>query len=230
MINQNYLLRFTLASDAVFGSAEHSSPLVNIDIQHDRWGCPYLPGRTLKGVLREECANILFALERMRRGEKMQAAAEQLFGLRGGGLGKETILRFSDAQLPAADRQVLIEAVGIGKGGIQAKEVLDALTAFRSQTSINPMTGSARQKSLRRMRVILRETTFEAPLQFTREPRDEELALLSACVKALRRLGSSRNRGLGELKNVNLLNETGNDSDFIDSFKVFKQLLAGGTR
>ena len=49
------------------------------------------------------------------------------------------------------------------------------------------------------MRVVLRETPFQAELSFFQEPSDMDMALLSACVKAFRRAGTGRNRGRGEL-------------------------------
>ena len=226
MTNQDYLLQFTLASDAIFGSAERSTPLIDIDVQHDQWGCPYLPGRTLKGVLREECANILFALEKMGKEDGYIPAARKLFGVRGGGADEEPVLRFRNACLPAADRQVLVNAVK--SGAISSREVLDALTTPRSQTSIDELTGSAKPKSLRTLRTILRETTFKAPIHFIKKPEDKELELLCACMKGLRRLGSSRNRGLGELKDVLFWDETYKEDFFINTFKNFESKLTGG--
>ena len=58
------------------------------------------------------------------------------------------------------------------------------------------------------MRVILRETVFWAPLEFVTEPQPDELALLAACVKALRHAGTGRNRGRGRVQ-AELLDKDG---------------------
>ena len=62
------------------------------------------------------------------------------------------------------------------------------------------VTGAPLENTLRAMRVILRGIPFEAELSFQQPPSDDERALLAACVKALRRAGTGRNRGRGKLK------------------------------
>ncbi len=54
--------------------------------------------------------------------------------------------------------------------------------------------------TLRALRVILRETTFEAKLTFVQPSEVQDLALLTACILALRRAGTGRNRGRGRLR------------------------------
>jgi len=76
---------------------------------------------------------------------------------------------------------------------------LHSLTAIRRQTSIDAKTGAPLKETLRSMRVILRKTPFEAALTFGAYPTSDDLALLAACVKALRRAGTGRNRGRGKL-------------------------------
>jgi hypothetical protein len=76
------------------------------------------------------------------------------------------------------------------------------------------------------MRVILRETPFEAQLDFVEVPTNEDLGLLAACVKAWRRVGTARNRGLGKL--VANLYDVYPDNDTIlpvtdDYFEYFRQ-------
>ena len=59
-----YRLTFTLLSDATFGRGEGIAGLIDREVEHDRFGLPYLRGRTLKGLVSEEADNVLFALER----------------------------------------------------------------------------------------------------------------------------------------------------------------------
>jgi CRISPR/Cas system CSM-associated protein Csm3 (group 7 of RAMP superfamily) len=101
------------------------------------------------------------------------------------------------ARLPADLRQAIV--TDLRREEYQPVDVLDALTDVRYQTAVD-LTGKPVDGTLRAMRVILRKTAFEATLRFPEKPSDGELALLSACVHAARRLGTARNRGRGRVK------------------------------
>jgi len=64
-----FLLKFTLESDATFGRGDGVAGVVDSEVQHDPYGFPYLGGRALKGLLGDECANILFALEQQGKAQ-----------------------------------------------------------------------------------------------------------------------------------------------------------------
>lgn len=194
-----YRLQFTLLSDATFGRGDGVAGVVDAEVQHDPTGLPYLAGRTLKGLLGAECADIVFAIGKARpeQEERWKAAAYRLFGKSGGALDGEANLRVGSAQLPADLRSRI--AQDIEDGSITRAEVLESLTALRRQTAMDAVTGAPLENTLRSMRVILRKTPFEAVLSFQEMPGPDELALLAACVKALRRAGTGRNRGRGKL-------------------------------
>ncbi len=196
-----FQVAFTLKSDAVFGSASRSSTLVDTEVQYDDTGCPYLPGRTLKGVLREECANILFALSLNNSHTRWVTPAIRLFGVPGMH-DKESILKINDANLSAAVRKLISDAVRAEI--VTRNEVLTAMTSIRKQTRVDDVTGAAKDKSLRSIRTIIREISFYSRFQFTEKPEDDDLGLLYACVHALRRIGTNRNRGMGELSMTSL--------------------------
>lgn len=191
-------LKFTLKSDATFGRGDGVAGLVDSEVQHDSYGLPYLGGRSLKGLLGEACADIIFALECQGRATRWKQAAQRLFGRPGSQDQDQSILHVGDARLPEELRQAVKR--GIERGELTSKEVLGSLTAIRRQTAIDVRTGAPMKETLRSIRVILRETPFESTFTFVIEPKPDELALLAACTKALRRAGTSRNRGRGELK------------------------------
>ena len=193
-----FWLKFTLKSDATFGRGDGVAGVVDSEVQHDTYGLPYLGGRALKGLLGEECANILFALERQGWAERWQKAAQRLFGEPGSQEEDQALLHIGDARLPEDLREAVKR--GVKRGELTREQVLHSLTAIRRQTAIDPQTGAPLKETLRSMRVILRETPFEASLTFEANPTDDDLALLVACVKALRRAGTGRNRGRGELQ------------------------------
>jgi hypothetical protein len=192
-----FWLKFTLKSDATFGRGDGVAGVVDSEVQHDAVGLPSLGGRALKGLLGEECANILFALECQGRAQRWQMAAQRLFGSPGSQDEDQSLLHVGDARLPEDLRQAV--RVGIEREELTREHVLRSLTAIRRQTAIDAQTGAPKKETLRAMRVILRETSFAAALPFLADPEPDDLALLAACVKALRRAGMGRNRGRGEL-------------------------------
>jgi len=191
-----YLLKFVLESDATFGRGDGVAGVVDVEVQHDEWGCPYLGGRSLKGLLVCECAEILAALLDAIR-PRWEAAAQRLFGNPGSTMEDNAVLFIGNAQLPGDLRTAIAQDVRRGK--IRREEVLESLTALRRQTAMNE-SGVPQEHTLRTVRVILRQTPFEAELRFAKEPAEDDLALLAACVKAFRRAGTGRNRGRGRLK------------------------------
>ena len=195
---ETYQLRIRLVSDATFGRGDGLVGLVDQEVEHDECGLPFLRGRTLKGLLVEECANILYALEKQNPAlaRDYSKTAEKLFGRPGSSLDAHALLRVGDACLPEDLRQAIRSEVG--RGNLSRLDVLESLTDVRRQTAMDE-TGVPDEHSLRAARVILRGTPLVANLGFLASPKDADLALLAACVKAFRRAGTARNRGRGRL-------------------------------
>jgi len=202
-----YKLQFDLRSAATFGRGDGVAGLVDEEVEHDGDGLPFLRGRTLKGLLAEECANILYALELQQRADQWRQTAYRMFGRPGSTIEDTGMLRVGDARLPESLRAAIRMAVRTGD--MSAGEVLESLTAIRRQTSMNEH-GAPERGSLRSLRVILPGTIFEATLEFAAEPDLRTLTLLAACVLAWRRAGASRNRGRGRLR-ARLLDGNGID-------------------
>lgn len=206
-----YRLKFTTESDATFGRGDGLASLIDAEVQHDRYGLPFLGGRSLKGLLEEECANILFALNEQKKDQQFHDAfydaAKNLFGIPGSSDSDRAILHISDAKLPANFREAI--AAGVERKELKSEQVLNSLTAIRRQTAMDE-SGAPKTGSMRVMRVILRDTPFEAELTFNQSPSDLDLALLAACVKSFKIAGTGRNRGRGELT-AYLGDENGDD-------------------
>jgi len=190
-------LTITLQSDATFGRGDGVAGLINADVQHDENGLPYMGGKTVKGLLGATCSDILFALNESNSLEEWETAAQRLFGGSGSRQEDSGILHVGDAKFPD-DLRVAI-ADEIQQNAITREEVLDSLTGLRRQTAMSAETGAPRLNSLRTIRTILRETVFTAQLDFMSPPQDNDLPLLAACAKGLKRAGSNRNRGLGRI-------------------------------
>ncbi len=195
-------LRLTLLSDATFGRGDGVAGLVDTEVEHDEHGMPYLRGRTLKGLLAEEAANILFALSTFATDKQIahwEKAAHNLFGSPGSRMKTNAGLHVGDARLPDDLRRAIIADLSSDKPPYTPADVLDSLTAIRRQTAMDE-SGVPEMGTLRAVRVILRETIFESDLRFLQPPDDDTLAFLAACAKALRRAGSGRNRGRGRMQ------------------------------
>ena len=197
---QSYRLRLELLSDATFGRGDGVAGAVDVEVQHDEVGLPYLGGRTLKGLLGAECADIVHALQLALpndQASRWRATAARLFGRSGAALSGEAILRVSAACLPDDLRQALLDDIRGER--LTQTDILETITALRRQTAMDEW-GAPLENTLRTMRVILRKTVFWASLDFLTEPNKDDLALLAACVKAFRRAGTGRNRGRGRVE------------------------------
>lgn len=193
-----YYLTLTLHSDATFGRGEGVAGLVDVEIEHDQYGMPFIGGRSVKGLLVEEWVNLRFALYGVsKETHALDRTAAWLFGVSGATLGDgQGKLHIGSAQLPP-DLQAAIIADRALKS--QPQRVLALLTTIRRQTAIDAADGAPEQTSLRAMRALIRGTHLLARLDFAAPPDQPALALLAACSLAVRRGGSGRNRGRGRL-------------------------------
>ena len=199
-----FWLTFKLKSDGTLGRGDGLAGVVDTEVQHDEYGLPYLSGKTLKGLLGAECAEILFALQTSQpeRMTEWHRAAKRLFGEPGSGTSEAGILHIGDARLPRSLRAAIAADFAgqpLDKRGQLQRATLESLTAFRRQTAMDAATGAPKRNTLRTMRVILRDTAFEAELTCLGSLSDQERGLLAACVRAFRRAGTGRNRGRGRL-------------------------------
>jgi CRISPR/Cas system CSM-associated protein Csm3 (group 7 of RAMP superfamily) len=192
-----YILKLTLLSEATFGRGDGVAGYVDTEVEHDDRGLPYLHGRGVKGLLTAQCADILGALESLPAHSKLAEAATRLFGEGGSDLRANGALSVGPALLPRNLREA-VEAVEAKH--LSRTDVLEALTTIRRQTSIDEKTGAARENTLRSVRVLIRGLVFEATLNTDRDLDVTEQAVLAACVKAIRRVGTHRSRGLGRVQ------------------------------
>lgn len=197
----NYSFKIELLSDTTFGRGDGVAGLIDQEVEHDPYGFPYLRGRTLKGLISEECDNLVFLLPESQRNDWLKIRKD-LFGTPGSTAETMAKMHIGDACLPEDLRQ----AVALQfeqENTLSTGDILSSLTTFRRQTSIDPEDGIAKERSLRSSRVILRELCFTAPISLNLDPVDDvnkTRSLLGVGALALRRLGSGRNRGRGHVK------------------------------
>ncbi len=194
-----YQLKIKLLSDTTIGRGDGVAGSVDQEVEHDSNGFPYLRGRTLKGLLSEECDNLIAVLPDESKGNWEQVACN-LFGKPGSSIKTIGKMHVGDACLPLDLRKAVVYQMKRTDNKLTRLDILQSLTTIRSQTAINSQTGTPDEKSLRSFRVMMRELEFNSPLSFETEPNNNFLTLLSVGTLALRRLGSGRNRGRGYVK------------------------------
>src|SRR5690606_19509470 len=99
-------LRIVLLSDTAFGRGDGMAGLVDDEIEHDpRTGLPFIKGRTVKGLLVEACADLLYSLKGFsgEAHDTFEEAAESLFGKPGSTIRDTGKLHVGRATLPDAD-------------------------------------------------------------------------------------------------------------------------------
>jgi hypothetical protein len=213
------LLNVELKSATTFGRGDGLAGVVNVEVQHDAYGFPFLGGKTLKGLLSAACAEILYSLGKInpKLGEDWSTSGQRLFGNPGSKASEMGILHVSDATLPEDLRSEVSKQVE--NEDLTAEEVLQTLTDLRRQTAMDAVSGAPKGESLRTLRVILREMTFAARIDFMQNPTTRDLALLAACVRAMRRVGTGRNRGRGRVKAALLQEGVDVTTNYFKSFE-----------
>jgi len=182
------VIEIELLSETVFGGDGSVHGTADIEIQADGHGLPYLAGRTLKGLIREQAEWYNHFLP---EDEKMDREILRLFGKPWE--DNHEGLRIGDARLSDAIYD-FVRTHGIGPG-----EALEAVTTVRSMTSIDE-SGQAARGSLRQVRVMKPGFRLYAPVFASADLADRERQLFEKAVKLVRHVGIMRNRGKGEVR------------------------------
>ena len=179
------LMKIKLRSDLCAGVGKHYAAILDLDTALDEFGLPYIPSRRIKGCMRE--AADLIGVQ----------SINELFGE--SGKGEAGSLRIGNAVIEHYTETV----TAIRENGILHNEVTDLFCYTRQETSIDSQTGTAKDGSLRFVRVVNRDypdssdpICFYAPISFDDEYETE----IEKICKALRNIGYHRNRGLGAIE------------------------------
>ena len=207
-------LKITLLSDLCVGNGESIGNAVDADVCMDRVGLPYIPARRLKGCLKQA------ALELEQMG--YEGALQKRQKLFGDAYGEEGCLRVQDAVVKDAEilREFLASKIpaddfgerrerkipDIVKRTAHVSSVARIFSTVRGQTRLED--GVKVDNTLRFTRVISRydpftlkdnsEMVFMAPVYL--DTSDKKLHdFFEDCCRATRHIGTSRNRGLGNV-------------------------------
>lgn len=186
-------LTVELLSDATFSRGEGTAGAVDVEVERDEHGLPFLGGKTLRGLLRDSWVSLQ---EQFRW---LIPAARRIYGPTGE-LDETGILRIGDAVLGEDVRSWVTWAVEREDHPLSATALLESLTDIRAQTAEDRATAAPAAATLRAVRVALRGLVFEAPLTWLTPPTADDLRCLALGILATRHGGLARNRGRGFLR------------------------------
>jgi CRISPR-associated protein Csx10 len=199
-----YLIKLTFKSDALPGSGEGFGSVIDQDVVFDDRGIPYIPAKRIKGLLRESYEEVCQVLN---NSSTVCLDPTLLFGKPGQDL--ESPVYFSN--LFVEDYMKLKDTLKklslLYPSIFNQESIIEAFTYLRQQTAIDQITGTALPHSLRTIRVLKKGITFVGDLKIDKDILGKNMnnnyinliyCLALAC-KNLKRMGTKRTRGFGEL-------------------------------
>ena len=187
------MLEMLLLSETTFSRGEETPGIVDVEIQHDEFGCPMVNGKTVHGLLKDTWLSMSNVFSDFENNGK------RLFGL-AGEMNDSSILRISNFYINADTKKWVEYAINRNENKLSPNSILEAFTRIRYQTSEDAKTGAAKKGSLRSSRVILKNQKLFGRLNWLEQPTQNDLRLLALVIRSTKNAGWSRNRGRGHIK------------------------------
>lgn len=188
-----YKITIKLESDTLIGSSEGYGAIIDTDVVFDEIGLPYIPARRVKGVLRD-AAEDLNSLYSYSNDTVKKIEIEKLFG-KTGDTEKPTSFFISNLYLEEYEKNKEHLEYLISKAVIGKDNIMDNFTSLRNQTSIDDKLEIAKRTSLRTSRVLDKGLEFYGEISLPAEFENQ----LDLICKAVKKIGTKRNRGLGKV-------------------------------
>jgi len=150
------------------GSGTSAGAKLDSLVVKDEAGLPYLPGKTLKGLLRDMVDEI----------DASQIA--KIFGSEGSDMSKNY---FSNATLSSKTKEHLVKN----------RHLIKHLYASVTSTKIESQSGIAKEGTLREIEIVIPLTLYG---EIECSDKEEEKMLMNA-MEMIKQIGLNRNRGLG---------------------------------
>lgn len=220
---KTYTLSIKLLSDALINSGEGFGTIIDSDVVFDDVGLPYIPAKRIKGCLRdaarEACemlksAQVISFINLDKSDEDREyKIIEQVFGSPGKELPAPAYFSHLTIDDYENNRQWLkyftekYTKEHEGRSGDSPKKyctgilsrdnILSTFTTIRQQTAISK-EGVADEHSLRTIRVLEKGIVFHGEIHALKDDQNTVKLLALGCLN-LRRIGTKRNRGFGEV-------------------------------
>lgn len=205
-MDHEMMLRIELCSDTIVGSGEGLGAVIDTDVMFDALGLPYLPGRRVRGILRESYMEVLEILQ--------QAKLLELYGIQAAdfsidahmaavfgsfGQSESTPFRVADLRLEAYHRVAdHVRYLTHHYDELFTQEIVRRhFTVIRQQTAIGD-DGIADPRSLRTVRALKKGLVFEGAIAVP-DPKDKDVLPMAFAVSNMRHMGTARTRGFGEI-------------------------------
>jgi len=175
-MSQTIKYKILFLSDWHCGSGLSAGADLDILVIKDGDQLPFVPGKTMKGLIRE-------SVEEIQSFAGTEFDLIKIFGSKcnSEGISEQGVCFFTNADLEEETRTTIID-----------KNLQSFMYRSISQTSIND-EGTAEKNSLRKMEVVvpceLRGEILNVP--------EESVEIMKNGLKFIKRLGQNRNRGLG---------------------------------
>lgn len=198
-------IKITLHSDMCAGSGESEGNSIDTDICTDAFGIPYIPGRRIKGCLKQAADDL------KQMGHPLAQNQEVVRKLFGDASGSESAFTIGNAYISGINslNSYLREKGNndLPESVKNAVNVAKLFTSVRGQTRLE--NGVKVENTLRSTRVLnhydplapenAKEMELYAKLYLESADRDVK-ELLELCCMATRHMGSNRNRGMGNVE------------------------------
>lgn len=186
-------LTVKMTSDWHIGTGSRADTVVDAAVQRDGDHLPFIPAKSLTGVLRDACEEVASALDAASPSKPWHGVLVEMFGTSEGSAAstdgpKSAALSIRPAHIAENLRQHLV--------GPAHEARRRALTITRGLTAIDSASGTAMHDHLRFVELSRGDLVLEAKLDL-RDPTESQLALLWAGTQRLKALGGYRRRGAG---------------------------------
>ena len=188
---ESKFLKVEFQSDWHIGSGAGIPGSVDRQVLRDSQGFPYIPGKTLTGILRD-AAEFIAEI----RGDSYKNLPSELFGNQPETHGGENDTAAKKAKIGVSSAEISKDI----RDYIFENDLKSALFYVQPGIKISPLTGCTEKEHLFFIEKVRRECVLYAEVIFFQELSEIENKLLNDSVKAVRRLGGKRRRGAGECK------------------------------
>lgn len=200
------IMEVELLTPCLAGSGTGFGSLIDTDIVFDEMGIPFIPAKRIKGCLRDSATEICEYFERaginyldLSKDGKDYRIITKTFGRPGE--EEPADIYFSNLYIDEYKKvsEWLDYLQNTYSSIINRESVFNYFTELREHTAIDEDRGTAKEHSLRTIRVIKKGSRFKSTIDVLNDS-PEVLELLYYGAKNLRHMGTKRTRGFGYVR------------------------------